>query len=79
MVPEIDIRITGIPHIAVEQGEDDRIRLIKRLATSSQESDCPSASNRIGFQCLLQVRDAQSTTFEFGPYWHGETRGEMFE
>ena len=46
MVPEIDFRIKGIPHIAVEQGEDDRIRLIKRLATSSQESDCPSASCR---------------------------------
>ena len=41
--------------------------------------DCRSVSNRTGFECILQSRDAQNTKFEFGPHWHGETRDEMFQ
>ena len=38
--------------------------------------DCRSVSNRTGVECILQLGDAQSTKFEFGPHQHWETLGE---
>ena len=63
MEPNIDFRIHGIPHAAVEQEEDDRTRLIGMIiGASSQESFKQRRINR-----------------RFAEYWHEESLQQRSE